>query len=230
MLRALLAAPLLALYTVAFGTPGIVVGLVRRETHAVHVFGVLWGRAILRTLGVAVDLRGAAAIPRGPAVYAANHASALDIPILFASLPVEFRIIHKRSLYLVPVIGLYLYVAGHVGIDRGRAFRARRSLDRAARRLRAGGSLVVFPEGTRTEEGVARFKRGSFRLALEAGVPVVPVSIVGVRRVFFGVTVRPGTVRVILHPALATAGRSPDAAADLAEEVRRIVAGACEAA
>ena len=87
----------------------------------------------------------------------------------------DFRIVHKRSLYLVPVLGLYLYASGHIGIDRGNAFRARKGLQRAAARVARGPNVVVFPEGTRSpESAVGPFKRGSFVLALEAGVPVVP--------------------------------------------------------
>jgi 1-acyl-sn-glycerol-3-phosphate acyltransferase len=224
--------PLIALYTTLLGGPAIVIGLVTRGGRAVHSLAVLWGRAILWTLGVEVEITGATNVPAGPAVYASNHASALDIPILFAGMPVDFRIIHKRSLYFVPVLGLYLYVADHVGIDREHPFRAQRSLERAAGRIRGGTSVLVFPEGTRrAEAGVGLFKRGPFVLALRAGVPVVPVSLVGVKRVLpGGVVVRPGRVRVILHSALATTGRDPEQAAELAEEVRRIVATACEAA
>ena len=231
MPRAVLAIPLIAVYTAAAGVAAIVCGLLRRA-RAVRAIGVFWGRAILWTLGVRVRVAGAERCPSGPAVYAANHGSALDIPILFGHLPVDFRIIHKRSLYLVPVVGLYLYVTGHVGIDRGNAFRARKSLERAASRIRGGTSVVVFPEGTRSRAaGVGPFKRGSFVIAVEAGVPVVPLSIVGVKQVAEGgLRVRAGTVQLLVHPLVPTAGRGVEQAAELAEEVRRIVVAGCAAA
>jgi 1-acyl-sn-glycerol-3-phosphate acyltransferase len=132
----------------------------------------IWARLVLRSLGVDVTVCGAERCPAGAAVYAANHTSALDIPILFGFLPVDFRIIHKRSLYLVPVLGQYLYVSGHIGIHRGSAFRARKGLEVAAERVRGGTSVVVFPEGTRSPEGdLGVFKRSSFLPALEAGAP-----------------------------------------------------------
>lgn len=230
MNRAVVALPLIALATAGFGLPATVAGLVGAHRSA-DLLTRRWARTLLALLGVRVAVDGAAHCPAGPAVYAANHASALDIPILFAALPVDFRIIHKRSLYLVPVIGFYLFAAGHVGIDRGNAFRARRSLARAVERIRAGTSVAVFPQGTRS--GALRpFKRGSFTLAIAAGVPVVPVSLVGVKgaaprgiRGFRG-----GSVRLRIHPPVATEGRTLADAPALAAEVEAVVARGCEAA
>jgi len=230
--RGYLALPLIVVYTVAFGVPAIVCGMLGLP-RAVHGLARTWARAILWALGIDVSVSGAENCPAGPAVYAANHASVVDTPVVFGHLPVDFKILHKRSLYLVPVLGQYLYAGGHIGIHRGSGFRARRGLARAAARIRGGASVVVFPEGTRQrgDGGVGAFKRGSFVLALEAGVPVVPLSIIGVKRVSFGaLRVRAGRVRVVVHPPVPTAGRDAHQAAALAEEVRRIVAAGCEAA
>jgi 1-acyl-sn-glycerol-3-phosphate acyltransferase len=152
--------------------------------------------------------------------------------VLFGHLPVDFRIIHKRSLYLVPIINLFLRAGGHISIDRSNAFRARRSLAWAEEKIRGGTSVVVFPEGTRSAHGeVAAFKRGSFLLALRAGAPVVPLSLAGVKACMpAGLRgMRTGTVRLIVHEPLATAGRDEGDAGALAEEVRRIVAAGCAA-
>jgi 1-acyl-sn-glycerol-3-phosphate acyltransferase len=227
-LRPLLAVPVIVVATLLLGGPALIGGLLDRSGRGSHAVARLWARVILRACGIRVDLEGDA-FP-SPAVYAANHASALDIPLLFGHLPVSFRIIHKRSLSLVPFIGWFLLLGGHVAIDRRNPFRARRSLARAAVRVREGTSVVVFPEGTRSPDGrVGHFKRGSFSLAMTAGVPVVPVSLVGVKSVVpRGVlTVRPGVVRMVVHPAVATAGRAPDAAVALAEEIRATVARGC---
>jgi 1-acyl-sn-glycerol-3-phosphate acyltransferase len=129
----------------------------------------------------------------------------------------------------VPGVGWALWLGGHVGIDRKNPFRARRSLAAAAAHIRSGASLVVFPEGTRSrDENVQAFKRGSFHLALQAGVPVVPISLVGVKQVVppGSFALRPGLVEMRIHTAIPTGGRSPAEAAALAGEVReRIVAG-----
>jgi len=229
--RAVLALPLIAAYTVVLGVPAIVFSLFGRPRSARRMTAI-WARLVLRSLGVDVTVCGAERCPAGAAVYAANHTSALDIPILFAYLPVDFRVIHKRSLYLVPVLGQYLYVSGHIGIHRGSAFRARKGLELAAARVRAGTSVVVFPEGTRSPEGaVGDFKRSSFLPALEAGVPVVPISLVGVKDVARGgLRVHAGRVQLLVHAAIPTAGRDVEEAGALAEEVRRVVRTGCEAA
>jgi 1-acyl-sn-glycerol-3-phosphate acyltransferase len=223
--RALLAVPVIALCTLAFGAAAVLAGLGDRSGRLARRLARSWARIILRALGVRVEVGGSENVPPGPAVYAANHGSAFDIPILFGYLPVDFRIIHKRSLYLIPILGWALYLGGHIGIDRANAFRARKSLGAAAERIRGGTSVAVFPEGTRSPDARVRpFKRGSFVLAAEAGVPVVPVSLLGVKAVVpQGIrTLRPGTVHLRVHPAIPLAGRDAEA---LAEEVRRIVGG-----
>jgi 1-acyl-sn-glycerol-3-phosphate acyltransferase len=233
LLRFLLTAPLVAVLTLAYGIAAPLAGLLGRSGTFARALVGSWSRSVLHLWGVRVRVEGAGFVPAGAAVYAANHQSALDIPILFGHLPVDFRIMHKRSLYLIPLVGWYLWSGGHIGIDRGRAFRAKRSLARAAERIRAGTSLVVFPEGTRSPDATVRaFKRGSFVLALQAGVPVVPVSLAGVRSVVpHGLmSVRPGTVTVLIHPAVATGDRPVDEAAVLADEVRQAVVRGCAAA
>ena len=230
MSRVLLSLPVAAMLTLAVGVTTIVAGFVRPQSGVARKLERFWGRALLKLWGVEVTVSGAGNVPGGPAVFAANHVSVLDIPVLFGHLPADFRIIHKRSLYALPVIGLYLYVAGHVGIDRANPFRARRSLSRAAARIAGGDSVVVFPEGTRSrDESVLPFKKGSFVLALEAGVPIVPVSISGVKRLTpHGLLrLRSGGVHVRVHEPIATAGRALDDASVLAEAAREVVARGC---
>jgi 1-acyl-sn-glycerol-3-phosphate acyltransferase len=161
-------------------------------------------------------------------------AEAVDILLVFGYLPVDIRIIHKRSLHWIPLIGWSLWAAGHIGIDRKNPFRARRSLAAAARRIRRGTSVTVFPEGTRSGDGsVGLFKRGSFLLAINAAAAVVvPVSLAGVVRVAPSglLSLRPGCVAVRLHPPVQTAGRAPDQAERLAAQVRqRVITGLEEA-
>jgi 1-acyl-sn-glycerol-3-phosphate acyltransferase len=231
-MRLLLSIPVVVVVTLGLGIPAIVAGLVDRRGELSWRLGRRWGRLVLRALGVRVVVLGNAP-PGGPVVYAANHGSVLDIPVLFAHLPGSFRIVHKRSLYLIPLIGLYLYCCGHIGIDRSKAFRARKSLERAARRIAGGTSVAVFPEGTRSADGSVRpFKKGSFVLAIRAGVPVIPVSLAGVKRVAPRglLRLRPGELALTLHPPVPTAGRGLQEARVLAEQVRGIVARGCAAA
>jgi 1-acyl-sn-glycerol-3-phosphate acyltransferase len=212
------------------GGPALVLGAFDRSGRAAHRIARHWAGVILLACGIKVVAEGLDNLPSGPAVYAANHGSALDIPILFGYLPVSFRIIYKKSLNFVPFLGWYLFLGGHVSIDRSNPFRARRSLARAALRIRRGTPVAVFPEGTRSASvEVGHFKRGSLLLAIDAGVPVVPVSVIGVKSVVpRGIfTLRPGTVHLRVHPPIPTAGRDRATADVFAEEVRQIVARSC---
>lgn len=233
MLRVFLALVPVAAATLILGLCGLLGGLLDRSGRIPHRILRTWGRLLLWVCGVRVTVSGLENVPNGPAVFAANHASALDIPILFGYLPAEFRIIHKRSLYWTPLVGWYLYVGGHIAIERGQPFRAKKSLEAAGERIRSGTSVAVFPEGTRSVDASVRtFKRGSFLLAVNAGVPLVPVSLVGVKRVIpRGIlTLRPGTVQVKIHPLIPTSGRVPEEAESLAGEVRAIVVRGCQEA
>jgi 1-acyl-sn-glycerol-3-phosphate acyltransferase len=228
--RALLAVPIIALDTLVLAGPALVLGLLDRSGRAAHFIARQWAGFILRSCGVRVIVEGTENLPAAPAVYAANHCSALDIPILFGHLPVSFRIIYKKSLNLIPFLGWYLFLGGHVSIDRSNPFKARRSLARAAQRIRQGTPLAVFPEGTRSASAeVGHFKRGSLVLSIDAGVPVVPVSLVGVKDLVpHGIkTLRPGTVWMRVHPPIPTTDLDPGRAYSFAEEVRQIVVRGC---
>jgi 1-acyl-sn-glycerol-3-phosphate acyltransferase len=223
--------PLALALTVAYASAACLAAVADRSGRTTRRIGGAWSRLLLCLLRVDVRASGLEHVPAGPAVYAANHASALDIFVVFGHLPVDFRIVYKKSLSLVPLVGWAILLGGHIPIDRRNSVRARRSIAAAARRIRGGTSVVVFPEGTRSPDGtVRRFKRGSFGLAIETGVPVVPVSLVGVKAVVpHGLTsVRPGTVGVALHAPVPTEGRTPGEAEALAEEVRRTVARGCD--
>jgi 1-acyl-sn-glycerol-3-phosphate acyltransferase len=117
---------------------------------------------------------------RQPAIYIANHASFFDPPLLISTLPCNPVFIAKKELVYIPFLGWVIWLAGFIFVDRGRQSRAVASLKLAARQIRNGQSIVAFPEGTRTRTGlILPFKRGVFALAKEAGVPVVPMAILG---------------------------------------------------
>jgi 1-acyl-sn-glycerol-3-phosphate acyltransferase len=214
---------IVAFWMFGIGTVGLIVGVFEPRRRLLQGIIRSWARLVLLCAGVRVRVEGRENLPSGPAIYAANHVSALDIPLLFACLPVDFRIIHKKSLYWAPVIGGYLYFGGHIGVDRVNPFKAKQSLKRAAQRIREGLSVAVFPEGTRSRDGrLQPFKRGSFVLAQDAGVPVVPVSLIGVKALVPRglVRARPGRVTLRIHAPVPTAGRSAESVAD---EVRAII-------
>lgn len=166
---------------------------------------VAWGFGITRRL------EGWETLPEslrqgGPAIFFANHASLLDPPLLVSTLPSRPVFIAKQELRWVPVLGWAIWLAGFILIDRCHRRRAYASLDDAAERIRAGQSVAIFPEGTRSWDGrVLPFKRGSFSLALAAGVPLVPLAIQGGHGIL-----PPGSWRVRSGPYTLTVGEPLD--------------------
>ncbi|MBS1767009.1 MAG: 1-acyl-sn-glycerol-3-phosphate acyltransferase [Acidobacteria bacterium] len=142
-------------------------------------------RLMARGFGIVRRMEGWQALPEdirqgAPVIFFANHASLLDPPLIISTLPDHPVFIAKRELGRVPVLGWAIKLAGFILIDRGHQRRAYASLQDAAARIRAGQSVAIFPEGTRSKNGnLQPFKRGSFHLAMEAGVPLVPLAIQG---------------------------------------------------
>jgi len=188
----------------------------------------LWAPAMLWMAGTRVVVEGREHIdPTLPTLFASNHQSSIDIPVLFVALPVNLRFIAKEQLRWVPLIGWYLQLAGHILIDRSNRTRAIASLDRAALEIaRRKISLIVFPEGTRSPDGrILPFKHGSFGLALKARIPVVPVTLEGSAQVMPRGTwrVRAGVVRVRVGAPVPTDGFDVNDRAGLARVVREAV-------
>jgi 1-acyl-sn-glycerol-3-phosphate acyltransferase len=181
MPRILVLIPVVVVATLVLGTVAIAACLVVPGGRPLMPLARLWSRMVLWAAGVRFEAAYDPAIPRDqPAVYAANHQSLFDIPVLVLAMPVDFRMVAKKSLLHVPIFGWALWLAGFLFIDRSNRERAFRTLDRAAERLRRGTSIVVFAEGTRSPDGtLLPFKRGGFVLAIQAGVPVVPVALRG---------------------------------------------------
>jgi 1-acyl-sn-glycerol-3-phosphate acyltransferase len=217
--------PAIGVYTAVLGTLSIVSSLVDARGHFAHWCARTWSRLILTTTGVRVDVEGLERLtPGGTYVFVANHQSIYDIPILFWALPFQLRIIAKESLGNFPFIGWHLRRTGHMLVDRRRPDRVG-ILGWAAQLTRNGLSLFVFPEGTRSRDGrVGPFKGGSFKLALEAGLTVVPVSVVGSRHVMLKgrLATYPGRVRLVIHEPIETSAANIDRKA-LAERVRQII-------
>jgi 1-acyl-sn-glycerol-3-phosphate acyltransferase len=206
MLRGLLTILTFVVSTTVLGLIAIVAGLVTGRREIVFRLGRLWSRTHLRVMGIAPVYSGLEhAAGAAPRIFLANHLSTLDIWVVAPALPDTTRFVSKRSVFWIPVLGQAMAVAGFIAIDRGDRTRAIRSLARAAERIRAGESVILFPEGTRSRDGkLGRFKRGAFHLAFEAGVPVVPVAISGTGKVVRprSIVVRPGPVSVTFMPPI----------------------------
>jgi 1-acyl-sn-glycerol-3-phosphate acyltransferase len=223
--------PAIALYTIVLGTLSLTSSLFQKTGYFAHWCARTWSRLILVTTRVRVDVAGLERLERGRTyVFVSNHQSIYDIPILFWSLPYQLRIIAKESLGRFPFLGWHLRRTGHMLVDRSRPDRAR-IFSWAARLTANGLCLIVFPEGTRSRDGrVARFKGGSFYLALEAGLPVVPISVIGSRHVMLKdrLATYPGHVKLVVHEPIDTADLAGTDPREFAERVRQIIAPAAQ--
>ena len=173
--------PLIWLYTVVFGIASIPVSFFGNRERILHGFAHRWSELIMKTIGAPVRIVGLEKIDTSkPYIYAVNHASALDIPLLYTYLPFQFRIAFKKELLSYPIVGWHLKRSGQICIDRENPGTAIGSVRAALRALSNGIPLVIFPEGGRSHDGVIKpFLAGAFFLALTAHVDVVPVALVG---------------------------------------------------
>jgi 1-acyl-sn-glycerol-3-phosphate acyltransferase len=146
---------------------------------------VPWAKTILRVCGIKVKSRGRESVDTHvPRIYMTNHQSYFDIFALLAYLPVDFKFILKQELMGIPFLGPAMRRAGYIGIQRQDPRKAIQSINRAAGKIKAGASVVIFPEGTRSIDGKLQpFKKGGFNLALKAGCDIVPVTINGSHRI-----------------------------------------------
>lgn len=173
--------PLIWIYTVVMGLLSLPTSLFSNSGRIQHDFARFWSWLIMKTIFSPVRVRGLDRIDTSKVhVYAVNHASALDIPMLYVYLPFQFRIVFKKELLKYPVIGWHLRRSGQVCIDQQNKAAAVRSIRTALKSLDAGMPLVIFPEGGRTPDGrIKPFMPGAFFLAIKAQVDIVPVALVG---------------------------------------------------
>jgi 1-acyl-sn-glycerol-3-phosphate acyltransferase len=173
--------PLIWLYTLVLGLLALPGGFLDRSGRRLHWFSYAWSWLIMKTIFSPVTVTGLDRIDTSkPHVYAANHASALDIPVLYVNLPFQFRIAFKKELLSYPVVGWQLKRSGQVCIDQQNPSHSISSIRAALKGLKAGLPLVIFPEGGRTPDGeIKPFLPGAFFLAIKAQVDIVPVALVG---------------------------------------------------
>lgn len=219
---------LVALSTFVFSLLAYVARVMDSSGDKVIELAHLWGKTLAFLTGMRVTLRSEATLEPGrPYVFMANHVSSADIWALYAVLPVRVRMIAKKQLGAIPFFGWALRAGRFVFIDRQDPHAARRSIDEAARRIRGGVSVLIFPEGTRSRDGrLGSFKKGGFHLAVNAGVPIVPVAVRGTFALLPPKTlwIRPGPVEVVLAPPVPTQGLADTERSHLVERVQAMVA------
>ena len=219
--------PLVALATGFFGTISLVCGIWDKNGRQQHAIAAIWARTLLRIACSPVTLVHPERLPLNtPAVYASNHLSYYDTPVVFAKLPFQFRILAKAPLWKIPFIGWYLDRSGQVPIDQTSARAGITSLARGARTLASGMPMVIFPEGGRAFNGQLQpMLAGAAWMAIKAQVPLVPLTLVGTYEMLpiHVYALKPRPVKLIVGEPIDTTGMSTRDAEALTDRLRAII-------
>jgi 1-acyl-sn-glycerol-3-phosphate acyltransferase len=218
------AIPLIYLYTIVMATISLAVSIFDRSGRGQHWCAQVWSRMIVRTTRTKVRVTGTENIKPGESyVFLSTHQSYMDIPVMLGYLPAQLRIAAKKEVFRIPFLGWHMRRAGHISIDRGSTAVAVQNLQRAAGEIKNGVSAFLYPEGTRSPDGrLQPFKKGGFKLAMQAGVPIVPVTILGTRAVLprDSIIFRRGAVEMFVHAPIETRDLTDDDLPQLMDSVR----------
>jgi len=225
---AVIAVPLMALSTAFFGTISLVCGLWDRTGSEQHLVARTWAATLLHIARSPVEVVHAERLRSAPvAVYASNHLSYMDTPVVFAKLPFQFRILAKQGLWKIPFVGWYLKRSGQVPIDASSSRSAIAGLLRGVSALRSGMRLFVFPEGSRTLDGrLQTSASGAAFMAIRAGVPLVPLALVGTYELLpiHVYSLRPRPLKLVVGEPIATEGLTTKDADELTSKLHAAIA------
>ena len=230
----LLLLPLIALATAFFGSISLVAGLWDSSGRQQHYIARTWARVLLRLAFSPVTVEGLEKLQplrregnrRPLAVFASNHLSYYDTPVLFAKLPFQFRILAKASLWKLPFIGWYLHRSGQVPIDQSSARAGVASLMRGVKTLESGLPLMLFPEGGRSANGELKsMVAGAAWMAIKAQVPLVPLTLIGTYDLLpiHTYALRPRPLKLIIGDPIPTTGLTTRDAEALTIRLRTII-------
>ncbi|MDP9338726.1 MAG: 1-acyl-sn-glycerol-3-phosphate acyltransferase [Acidobacteriota bacterium] len=179
MIRTILVGVFLSIYILLVGPALLIYTLLTQDPEPIYSAGIGGVMFFVRAAGVRVRVAGTERIPAGACLFAANHTSTLDAPAVVGAIPRRIAILLKESLFRFPIVGQAFRLAGFIPVERGHES-AMVSLEKATAALRAGQSFLIYPEGTRSEDGrLQRFKKGAVVMAIKAGAPIVPVACSG---------------------------------------------------
>ena len=224
----LVVGPVLVLATAFFATLALVLSLFTSARTASRLAGVGWARMMAWVTPMRVEVEGRENIdPRQSYVLVSNHQSQYDIFMLYGWLGVDFKWVMKQELRKVLGIGVACERLGHIFIDRSNHAAAIATLEAARTKIVDGTSVIFFPEGTRSTDGrLLRFKRGAFRMAIDLGLPILPLTVTGTRDVLPANTsdLMPGSARLIIHEPIAIEGVTVEDCQELSDRVRAVIA------
>jgi 1-acyl-sn-glycerol-3-phosphate acyltransferase len=208
----------------------VLYALIQRSPDILYAVGRMGCRLGLCLGGAKVVVLGRENVEPGKTfLFLANHQSYCDPPALFVSIPRNVRLILKKELRKLPLLGLIMEMGGFVFIDRKDRVQSVNGMKQAVRQLQLGNSFLIYPEGTRTRTGeLGSFKKGPFIMAIESGIPIVPISVKGSYDIMppHRFAVKPGTVVITFHPPIATDGLLLADREKLTERVRDTIGSA----
>jgi 1-acyl-sn-glycerol-3-phosphate acyltransferase len=214
--------------TIVLGTLSLIVSFFDGTGRTQHRIARVWGRTLLAAAFIRVRVEGLEKLdPKAVYVFAANHASLMDIPAFLAYLPFQFRFLAKLVLYKIPFIGTHLKRAGHLPVDRSSARASLKSMTEGARIIADRKvSVLLFPEGGRCPQGLRKFKEGAAYIAIKAGVPVVPMALAGMREKLpmGSIHLRSGQVTLRIGAPIDTSGMTIGDRVELTERLYREIA------
>lgn len=217
--------------TIALGLVALFVSPFDRKGVRIDRIARTWASIHLKVAGVSVLLKGADNVARPPFLLMSNHQSALDIYVLLAAMPISFKFVAKRELFRIPLFGWAIKKAGYISIDRANPREALKAIEEAAGKLREGTPVLIFPEGHRSHDGkLLPFMKGAFSLASRAGVPVVPLAIIGSSTLqpsgsILSAPAHKGQVTISVGKPILLEGKGLSYKAVLMEEVRNAIEG-----
>lgn len=221
--------PMLCVNTLFFGFLTVILVQFLPARTASFIGGTIWARLNSLLTPMFVTVIGRENIdPKQSYVVVSNHQSQYDIFVLYGWLGIDFKWVMKQELRKIPALGAACEKLGHIYIDRSRKDAAVASLKSAQKTIVDGTSVIFFPEGTRSSDGsLGTFKKGAFIMALDLGVPILPVSIVNTDKILPSRTIRltPGRAKLVIHEPVGINGYSRDNLDPLVDRVRDIIAG-----
>ncbi len=223
--------PFLVITTFLFGILAMA-GAILINPRAGGYFGVLWARINSFFTPMTVTVAGAENIESGTSyVIVANHQSFYDIYVLYGWLGVDFKWVMKKELEKVPILGPACKTLGHIFIDRSDTKKAVETINAAKTKIVNGTSVVFFPEGSRSNDGIMKpFKKGAFKMALDLGLPILPVTICGTRKILpkGGIDLRPGGVTMTISRPISVKNYTEENMGDLMDKVRKVMNASLE--
>lgn len=220
--------PVMLLLTAGFAATAVVLVTFASPRRVAQLTGVPWARALAALIPMRVEVEGREHVdPAQSYVLVSNHQSQSDVLVLYGWLGIDFKWVMKQELRKMPGIGVACARLGHIFIDRSNHAAAVATLEAARDTIVDGTSVIFFPEGTRSRNGeLLPFKKGAFRMALDLGLPILPLTVTGARDVLPAGTTNlmPGSARLTIHPPIPVEGLTGDDCAALVDEVRSVIA------